>query len=361
MENVVSEYGSEFDWNSNIEYISGDFNEINYDKEHYFRSGRDCLRAIAKKYKYGYKRVLMPALCCNSMVEPFKENGYEVVYFKLNKDLTYNLKDILLKINGSTVFVYINYFGCKALTDEQLKQINMLKKNIVFIEDKTHELKEFKENYICNGKFYPNYTLCSVRKWLAIPDGGILHTRESNEIFLMEKDEYFSQIRKAALKIKSDYLKVGDIKLKNKFRDKLLEANYYLEIDKKIRSISESSIKILRQIDLDKILDKRNHNSNIISKKLESIKEVKYICKNRETGSLYYPILIKDRDRVQEKLAHKSIYCPVIWPLPEDSLGICETSEHIANNMLALPCDHRYSEYDINYICEVLKSLVEGM
>ncbi|MNI24204.1 hypothetical protein D3C73_778160 [compost metagenome] len=68
---------------------------------------------------------------------------------------------------------------------------------------------------------------------------------------------------------------------------------------------------------------------------------------------------MENRDAIQRDLADKTIYCPVIWPLPKRALGICEVSDYISKNMLALPCDQRYRKSDIEHICNVLGQLLE--
>ena len=60
----------------------------------WLRSGREALHLVALNIK-GVKQkptVLMPAYCCHSMVDPFEKAGWEVFYYRLNKDLTADLE-----------------------------------------------------------------------------------------------------------------------------------------------------------------------------------------------------------------------------------------------------------------------------
>ena len=84
------------------------------------------------------------------------------------------------------------------------------------------------------------------------------------------------------------------------------------------------------------------------------------LCKSKSTAGLYYPILLENRDAVQQALARQNIYCPVIWPTPAQARGICETCEATAAHILALPCDQRYSEQDMATIAETLKAIITG-
>lgn len=54
----------------------------------------------------------------------------------------------------------------------------------------------------------------------------------------------------------------------------------------------------------------------------------------------------------------KNIYCPVIWPIPQEAKNVCAVSEYTAENMLALPCDQRYDAKDMKYIAKTLIELL---
>lgn len=357
MQKKVIEYGSEFDWDSNQEYIDVGKRSLDCKKTHYFRSGRDAFNAVAEKYKRDYNKVLMPALCCESMVAPFKRNEYEIMYYKLNEDITANIEDIFSKLKKDTIFVYLNYFGVQALTNLNLKKIKENSNKIVVIEDRTQDILINRKK--TEDTFIPDYTIFSIRKWIAIPDGGILYSHFENEIFIKEKDSYFSTIRKSALKKKSYYLSSNKKEIKEEYRTELQEANNYLDRDIKTVEMNDESYELLKKVDFNNIANSRINNVSYLLERIGNIQGIKNIYTYDKQSNLYYPILVKDRDKIQNDLAKRKIYCPVIWPIPKGAQGICEVSEYIANHILALPCDQRYKEDDMEYIYNVLKSLME--
>ena len=358
MSKNINEYGSEFDWDSNKEFIKIKLNNFNSDRVLLLRSGRDALALIANKYKNSYKNVIFPALCCESMVTPFIRNNYKIQYYKLNKDLSGDIEDIAKKMQEDTIFVYMNYFGIKSLEEEFIKSMKDKFNNIVIIEDKTQDilvdldrLKRIKVQ---------DYLVCSLRKWMALHDGGLLYTNQSmGKEFEAIENNIFSDLRLEAMKEKSNYIKSGDEKIKECFRNKLTKSNEYLNNDFNIVKISKSSINIIQNIDLEQIKLVRKNNVNYLINKLKEVKGITSIYKSSDLGNLYYPILVKNRDEIQFKLAQKNIYCPVIWPLPKGSVGICNVSNYISEHMLAIPCDQRYTEDDMNYICSTLKLIME--
>ena len=78
-----------------------------------------------------------------------------------------------------------------------------------------------------------------------------------------------------------------------------------------------------------------------------------------DTAGLYLGVLLEKRDSVQKFMAENSVYCPVIWPVPEQAVGVCENCEYVAGHMLALPCDQRYGEADMEHIAALLKAALE--
>lgn len=357
MQKRITEYGSEFDWDSNVEYIYNDEQKNNEeDNIQYFRSGRDSLCAIALKYKNSYKNVLIPALCCDSMVEPFRKYNYKIEYYKLNKDMSSNIKDIISKIKKDTIFIYMNYFGIQTLSYIELQKLKMLEDSLVFVEDRTHDI--LLERGI-EEVFKPDYTVCSIRKWLAIPDGGLLFDNLINYKFMKHEDSYFYTIRKEAQKLKSEYLYSGIDEKKEKFSKLLQKANIHLNNNIDLYQMSSESQQILKSIDFKKIREKRLKNVSVLLREFINFNKIKSIYSTVDKGNLYYPILVDNRDELQQAMAAKNIYCPVIWPLPQDAIGVCEISEYVSSHILALPCDQRYNDNDMKYIANTLKLIME--
>ena len=354
MQKLIREFGSEFDLASNGEYIGSDINQAFFNNAVLLRSGRDGLRAIAKKYNGLYNRLVLPALCCESMVSPFQSNGYDVVCFKLNNDLTGNAEDVLAKLQPNDVFLYMNYFGIQSFSDETLELIRACFADLIMIEDKTHDFFSSK----CNG-FVPNFTVCSIRKWLAIPDGGLLFSEDEQVKFEKENNTFFADIRTEGLKNKSEYLKFGNPQLKELFRSQLDNANDYMDNDYTVAVQSQESQEILREVNFNKIVQVRRGNIRALFEQLKNIAGIKHLQSfSSDNCVLYYPILVDNRIEIQKKLAENNIYCPVIWPLPPLFVGICEVSDYISEHILAIPCDQRYRSSDMEYISTSLKKIL---
>ena len=95
------EYGSEFDWKSNDALFSDTPQGFVQDDWQLYRSGRDAMKAIARII--GGRRVLLPALCCESMILPFAANGYDVEFYRMNPELTGDEAYVRAKLTDGNV------------------------------------------------------------------------------------------------------------------------------------------------------------------------------------------------------------------------------------------------------------------
>ena len=76
-----------------------------------------------------------------------------------------------------------------------------------------------------------------------------------------------------------------------------------------------------------------------------------------DTAPLYMQVYVKDgrRTDLQKKLMSERLYCPIIWPTPNEVLKSCSV-EDIANynNMLSLVIDQRYDLEDMKRLAKII-------
>lgn len=353
----VFEVGSEYDWESTKPYLQNKKNEkfqsANDSIFKFLRSGRDTLRYIAKAYKSSKRTILMPALCCSCMPEPFYDEGYKVIYYKLTDSLQVDIIDVLNKIQDDSIFLFMNFFAISSLNEEKLKVIIQSKKNILTIEDITHNFLSCELE-----KSFADITVCSIRKWFSIADGGMLFSKVEIPKLELDEDYFFSELRFKAMQLKSEYLRTGNIEQKISFRKSLVEANNYIDNVKNLVKMTESSEEILKRINLSEIYKLRFKNTTLLFEKLKNIKSIKLLNTDSIKSTLYFPIIVSNQKEVQNKLAKENIYVPVIWPLPKEANGICRVADKIAEHILAIPCDHRYTRQDMEKIVEIVSNIM---
>ena len=347
----MREYGSEHHWQSRR-----GFEGVTRRREIYawrfYRSGRDALKQVARLHRGA--TVLLPALCCESMILPFTLNGCPVRFYKLKPDLTGDEADVLSKAAPGTVLLYMPYFDIQPFTTDFLARLRQ--SGVVLLEDRTQDIIVGRP-----APFLPDYTVASIRKWAALPEGGILKTAVA--LPYAGADGRFGGLRRQAMEEKGLYLENGDAGLKQDFLAKFREAEALLDESGEPVAMSMENRAYLENIDFARVLEARRRNAAVLEQALAELAAagtIKALCKSGITAGLYYPVLLENRDAVQQALARQNIYCPVIWPIPAQAQGVCETCEATAAHILALPCDQRYSEQDMATIAETLKAIITG-
>lgn len=346
----MREYGSEHHWQSRQ-----GFEGVTRRREIYawrfYRSGRDALKQVARLHRGA--TVLLPALCCESMILPFTINGCPVAFYKLKPDLTGDEADVLSKAAPGTVLLYMPYFDIQPFTTDFLTRLRQ--SGVVLLEDRTQDIIVGRP-----APFLPDYTVASIRKWAALPEGGILKTAAA--LPRAGADGRFGALRRQAMEEKGLYLENGDAGLKQDFLAKFHEAEALLDESGEPVAMSMENRAYLENIDFARVRAARRRNVQVLEQALTELAagKLRPLCKSGSTAGLYYPILLENRDAVQQALARQNIYCPVIWPIPAQAKGVCETCEATAAHILALPCDQRYSEQDMATIAETLKAIITG-
>lgn len=347
---MVREFGSEFDMRSNAPYLlqreTGDFDGMEL-----FRSGRDALRAVA--LRSGYDRVVLPALCCQSVADPFIRSGLQPVFYTLNDRLEPDLEQLETLLSRPSIFLNLNYFGKPFLSGEAVRSLRQTHpENLYLLDDTQGLLTDPQERNLYDA------VAVSVRKWFALPDGGVLWQRTGSGETMPAQPE-FARLRREAMERKSRYLESGDPAEKERFRALLGQAVHLIDTDDTLAGMEPESVSLLRHMDFQAILRRREANCAVLKSLLSLCGNLEFLPDRPRGGGLYFPILVKERDAVQKALAEKDIYCPVIWPLPAECGGGGPVEQKIASSMLALPCDQRYGADDMTMIAETVCGIVE--
>lgn len=348
------EYGSEYDWLANEPFIRDYDTGFVGENWRLYRSGRDAMKALARIA--GRKKVLLPALCCESMILPFEKNGYKVEYYKLREELCADEADVLSKLEPGCILLYIRYFGIPAFSDAFLQSVRDRGEDILLVEDRTHDILVERGD----EGFVPDAMLSSLRKWAALPDGGMLRTGLGSCEAV--DDRRFANIRLDAMKKKSAYLESWEPELKKEFLSELAEASDILDESGEPALMGAAEEKLLRNIDFKKLLRRRQENALLLKELLLPLHQagkLRFLSDSPENSTLYFPIMLENRRDVQLAMAKNDIYCPVIWPLPEQAEGICPVCEYVTEHMLAIPCDQRYTADDMRFIAGTLGTILK--
>ena len=348
------EYGSEFHWGANAPYLrEADTGFVQPDWR-LMRSGRDALKALAKLA--GRTRVLMPALCCESMLVPFRLAGYEIVLYRLTEELRADEADVSEKLRDGDLLLTMPYFGIRPFRDAFLQGLRESGRGILLAEDRTQDILVPRTE-----GFVPDVSLASLRKWAAMPEGGMLCTALRAETGTPEPR--FAALRTEAMEKKDRYLTSWEPALKQDFLAELHTAEALLDEGAEPHGMDAANEAFLRRLDFAAIYDARVRNLRRLSALLAPLERegrLRFLTREPEKSGLYLPLLLADRDAVQKAMAARDIYCPIIWPEPPEAAFCCPVSRHVVGHILCLPCDQRYDEADMSFIAETLREILGG-
>ena len=356
----IREYGYEYDavfrrdvW-ENFKEGLGEVS-VNYSNIMCLRSGRDALKLIASNYEN--QIVFLPALACDSMIVPFEMYNFNINYYSLNEDYSVDFSTLFLDLKKAKdkkcILLYMDYFGNQSFDDQQLNILKSTYKNLMFLEDRTHNIL-LKSNRL----FIPEFTIASLRKWINIPDGGILWFEKELKLLNFCNDTSFFKNRLSAQCLRNQYLNNGNEEIKKKYREIFSSVSKILDEDKLPGKMSKYSLSILKNADWDNIRKIRQENSRILINIFKQ-NNITLIQNKEGLSDLYVPILVPNRNEIQKKLSQKNIFNTIIWPLRDSQMNICQTAKKTCENMLAVPCDQRYDSLDMEFIGnEIVKEVM---
>lgn len=345
---MIKEYGYEYEAQLDKELWDKTKGKVSYDT--FFgamclRSGRDALKIVAREFDKS--TVLLPALSCDSMIVPFLLYGHKVEYYRLRKDYSINFEDLyakIKKIDGTVLFLYMDYFGNDAISDSQLFSLKENARNVVFIEDCTHTLLVDKVR-----DFEPEYTVASLRKWIDIPDGGLLWSKKELKNGKLSENMEFSNTRLKAQNMRYEFLKSGDLTLKQKFREIFTTVSDLIDSELDPGRMSAYSFEKAKQSDWKLIAHRRRENAECLISELKKA-GFQFVQEKSGVSDIYVSIIVEKRDMLQKSLAEEGIFCTVIWPLNEEQKKCCKIAKNTEENMLSIYCDQRYTVEDMKYI-----------
>lgn len=347
---MIKEIGSEFSYKKNnygqgIPLLEGVKDYI------YTFSGRTAIETVLENEQQ-IKKVMLPSYCCDSMIEPFRRKGIEIYFYNVN----YKEKKLQINIEAEEnvdAILWCNYFGFNLKMPDFTK---FIEKNVIIIEDITHCF------YSKNNRYneLSHYIVASIRKWEPVLCGGYCASVKSELKYKPSKfpTKEFLEEKKKAMLLKKEYLE-GNIKVnKGEFLEKFLKSNIWLSENYFGLTIDNESISILEHVDAEKNIIQRCNNAKELYKGLKECKFITPMFKEEDIDCpLFVPVLVdkKNRDYVRKKLIENKIYCPIHWPKPNAS---CKSN--LYDIELSLICDHRYNEFDMKRIIEVLKKCEEN-
>jgi hypothetical protein len=352
----VWEYGSDFHYDSNFlnHRLDSDICpwEMHAPSMKYFYSGRSSLFFIIKKIQSQKKTITVwiPSYYCDSVIAFLSQDiSINLQYYNSNP-----MKASLLEqyqILETDIVLIVNYFGFSMSVD------SLTKIKAIFIEDHTHD----PWSKLAYGS-KADWCMASLRKTLPIPDGAVVWSPNTTNRLKQKKfSTYFqsktSKDRFTAMLLKNKYLS-GETIQKKAFLD--IFSNSESDFHRTYEKISEISFEILEKIDFIGARKLKFENLIYFFNALSTLRSFEFIRSSyfgMETVQFAIVLKCKSFDVKRELrnfLVSKSIYPFTLWNdfsyLSDENLKL--QANNLANSLIFLHCDFRYSYSDVLKVAE---------
>ena len=273
------------------------------------------------------RKVCFPKMMCDSDDKVLSDYNLEVRYYSIGKDL--KMEDITL---GDNEWLYVvNYYG--QLTDEYIVSLK----------------KKYDRIILDNAQAYFHRpiagidTIYTCRKFFGVSDGAVLYTEAKLDRELPVDESYnrinflVGRFERTASEFYGEYA-----------------ANNDLFFEEPLKRMSRLTENFLRGIDYDFTENRRTENFRHYHEELASVNRLEL---NIPKGAFMYPLYVDNGLSIREKLKEMKIYIPTLWPNVFDRCTEKDVESDLAENILPLPCDQRYSYDEIKYVIEAIRNV----
>lgn len=292
-------------------------------------------------------RIWLPSYLCPTIITAVNRNFSEIHFYPVNKTLTLLSEDFLSSLRPGDLFLCIDYFGFSF-------------DNAILAKVKQHGCKILRD---CSQALFFDFSLddlsdfhlFSPRKFLGVPDGGILQMKNRlpyDVRLLRPPDDQVLMLLVQALLQRREFDRFGGTRT---WFDLFNEGeNKFQPGDQRMSELTEYLLR--SAFDYHSIQQQRCENYIYLLSRLGDFALFPYL----PTGvvPLGFPVHISSRDKIQKQLFEHSIYPPVHWNISENVPVEFDQSHKLAKEVMTLPCDQRYDRSDMEFIADTFLELV---
>ena len=291
-------------------------------------SGRHSLEYILMSIGR-ISRIWVPYYTCDVVLQPIEKLEIAFSFYHINKDFTI-AEDI--DLGQDEYLIYTNYFG---LMDEYCHVLSVCYRGNLILD-------------YAQAFYAPQIdginTFYSPRKFVGVPDGGIVYSVNSLSIDL-PKDKSYDRC--------THLLKRHELSPMEGYND-------FKESSHQIATLSLSKMSMLTQrilssLDFENIKERRISNFTFLHTHLASTNELDITSFDSFTCPMVYPYYKQDTD-LRKRLIANQVFVATYWP---NVLEWCKGGDlecELCNNIIPIPIDQRYEEEDMKRIIEIINT-----
>ena len=293
-------------------------------------TGRNALEYILRSIG-GVKGIYLPYYTCEVVLEPLKKLQIPWVFYHINSGFEINA-DITLQ-EGEYIIVN-NYFGIKDAYIQSLAE----KYGDSLIVDCAQAL--FAKPISGIKCFY------STRKYVGVADGGVAYlgnlpnrcdVQISEVECTVDHDNHLYKRKQYGAEAGFADYQANEVKLDNQ----------------PIRWMSDTTKRILSHIDFDKVVARRRENYIFLHDALAEKNTLKLPSLDSFVCPMVYPFMTKNDRSLRKELIDNKVFVAKYWPNVQQ-LSNFELEYTFANRLVAIPCDQRLKNEDMNRIISII-------
>ncbi|WP_346883539.1 hypothetical protein [uncultured Algibacter sp.] len=337
---ISKEFGSDFHLCLEPEWQSKKGTSLFLKNTSFFLSGRAALYSLLREgiKKYKWKTVYFPSYYCQEVIQYVKELSIKIKIYNFNPFLDFSETNININDEGGNVVINVDFFGVVKNSFSNIK-------NVVLIDDLTHNLRSIKESKA-------DFIFGSLRKEIPIPTGGFISTRKQQKLPKGNKNNLALTIviqKLTAMYLKKRYLE-GVTSDKNTYRELFIASEDSLQCELKDSRLPKISNALLKDLNITKILKAKNKNIKVALTSLKIDKKIVLNNNKKKGAGLVFKLSSKkERNDLKAYLVKNNIYPAILWPKQSSKRDV-----EIENRVLFLHLDYRYDINDVKYIVNKL-------
>ncbi len=273
------------------------------------------------------KKIYLPLYVNGAVMRVAEELGMDIAYYRIDADLV----PVGIEDCSETVLIVNHNAKCERYIEDYVKS------HASVIIDNSYSF--FSPPVIRSGV----YSIYSLRKFFPVSDGAYLVSDVLPEISLPRDVSY----KRARNLLKSLELGEGEAYKENMAAEQ--------ELAKERMMMSRLTETMAEAIDYSSMMEARRRNFEVLDRLLGSI-NLHSLNREEDAVRKFYPLLVNED--IRSSLIQNKIYVPLMWRRLTDGRFEGSIEKRLSERMLYLPTDGWYSVSDMEYIAEIILSLL---
>lgn len=290
-------------------------------------SGRHALEYILMALSETVQKIWLPYYTCEVVLQPIKRLGIKYEYYHTN----FNLEiETLPELQAGEYVIVNNYFGIK---DAYVSRLASHYGERLIIDNAQAWYAPVLMGIKC---FY------SPRKFFGLPDGGVAFT-DSAELSILEQD-YSAERCSHLLKRIDENATAG-------YADFRTNSDIFNRDN--IKRMSKLTKSLLSSINMEKAKETRLTNFCFLAEYLDNKNMLNLPTVKSFSCPLAYPFMSTDSG-LRKRLIENKVFVATYWPNVLKSCSNNSPEYQLAEYILPLPIDQRYSKEEMQTIIDII-------